>query len=117
MEGGLDQGSGTHEAADGLLTEMAGALTEVAGDLCVAIEELRDATEVDEDGNVQLPEDMTLPFYEEDREIAFAIGLTVGAVLESKERAAKDSAEDEQTETAQTVESSVEQEQSVTVTA
>lgn len=114
MEGDLDTDIETPEEADEILTQLAGALTEVAGDLSVAIEKLRDATEVDEDGNVQVPDDLTLPFYEEDREIAFAIGLTVGAVLEAKERAAADDAEDDQAETAQT---SVEQEQSVKVTA
>lgn len=124
MEGELDQDIDSAEEADAILTELADAIEREAGDLAVAIERLRDATEVDDEGNLELPDDVTLPFYEDQRELAFAIGLTVGAVLESKERAVKETphrlenAEPaQQPDDAGDISQTVEQEQSVTVEA
>lgn len=51
-------------------------------DIVCAIEKLRDAEQSDEDVD---EEEITLPFYEDDRELAFALGVASGAVLSELE--------------------------------
>lgn len=106
------------EEVDQTIEELVELLEQGPTDLAVAAEAIHEATvEADEDADPDdVAEQVALPFYEEDREMAFTIGLTVGALLEAREYVGDDD-EDEQTETAQTVESSVEQSQSVTVEA
>lgn len=103
------------EEVDETVEQLADLLREDQSDLAVAIDTILEATqEADDEADPDdVAEDVTLPFYEDDREVAFTIGLTTGALLEAREYVEDD--EDEQTETGQTVESSVEQSQSVSV--
>ena len=53
------------------------------GDLAVAIDRLSEIEDVEYDA---LDEDeITLPFYEEDRELAFVLGLAVGGVMQAND--------------------------------
>ena len=70
----LEQDIETPEQANEILTELARDVAEPAGDISIAIERLRDPTEP-----------FVLPFYEEDRQRAFTIGMAVGAVLQERE--------------------------------
>jgi len=103
------------EEVDETIGQLVDLLREEKGDLAVATETILEATqEADDAADAdEVVENVTLPFYEEDREMAFTIGLTVGALLEAREYVEDD--EDEQTEESATVESNVEQSQSVTV--
>jgi len=103
------------EEVDETVEQLADLLREDQSD--IAIDTILEATqEADDEADPDdVAADVTLPFYEDDREVAFTIGLTIGALLEAREYVEDD--EDQQTETAQTVESSVEQSQSVTVEA
>lgn len=103
------------EEVDETVAELADLLRGEQSDIAVAIDAILEATQEADDAADpdEVAENVTLPFYEEDREVAFTVGLTVGALLEAREYVEDD--EDEQTETGATVEQS--QEQSVTVTA
>lgn len=81
---------GTAGEVNEALTELAEALEGEANDLSIAVERLRDETDPNEDGEIKLP------FYEEEREMVFSVGLAVGSFLESKERAIKDNSESEE---------------------
>lgn len=102
------------EEVDETVAELADLLRGEQSDIAVAIDTILEATQEADDAADpdDVAENVTLPFYEEDREVAFTVGLTVGALLEAREYV-----EDEQTEASQTVESNVEQSQSVTVEA
>lgn len=104
------------EEVDETVQQLADLLREDQSDLAVAIDTILEATqEADDEADPDdVAEDVTLPFYEDDREVAFTIGLTTGALLEAREYV-EGGDEGEQTETEQTVESSVEQSQSVSV--
>jgi len=94
------------------LTELAQAADQ--NDLAVAMRDVHQAVDEnwpDDDAVSEATEDVVLPFHEEDRELAFTLGLTFGAWLEDQYP------EDGLEETEDTVESTVEQSQSVTVEA
>jgi hypothetical protein len=103
------------EEVDETVEQLADLLREEQSDLAVAIDTILEATqEADDDADPDdVAENVTLPFYEDDREIAFTIGLTTGALLEAREYV-EDDDEDAQTET---VAVGAEQSQSVTVEA
>lgn len=88
------------EEVDEMAEELADLLREEQPDLAVAIDNLLEAThEADEDADPDdVAESITLPFYEEDREMAFTIGLTVGALLETREYIEEDDEEEEEEE-------------------
>lgn len=75
------------EEVEEMVEELADLLREEQADLAVAIDNLLEATrEADDAADPdEVAEDITLPFYEEEREMAFTIGLTVGALLETRE--------------------------------
>jgi len=105
------------EEVDETVEQLADLLPEDQSDVAVAIDTILEATQ-EADGEADpddVAADVTLPFDEDDRKVAFTIVLTTGALLEAREYVKDD--EDQQTETAQTVESTVEQSQSVTVEA
>jgi len=58
------------------------------GDIAAAIEAVEEANSKQIEGMDD--EDIDLPFYEEDREMAFTLGLTAGAVLEAEAREAEE---------------------------
>lgn len=62
-----------------------------AGDLAAAIRTLVD--NVDDRGEV--PDDLVLPFYEEDRANAFMVGVSTGALLEAMSNGESDASNDE----------------------
>lgn len=95
------------EEVDQTIEELVELLEQGPTDIAVATEAIHEATvEADDDADPDdVAENVALPFYEEDREMAFTIGLTVGALLEAREYVGDDD-EDEQTETAVTAEQS-----------
>lgn len=75
------------EEVDTALRRLQGMLADESGDLAVAVEQITDALqkEDDLDDPEEAVKDITLPFYEEERETAFLIGITVGGLAELRE--------------------------------
>lgn len=65
------------------IREMAEAAEQ--GDIAVAIDLLEEVEAAD--SNADLDDEIDLPFYEDDRELAFGLGLMVGGVLQASETA------------------------------